>query len=718
MSKHFAICLFLSFVSVGLAADKPQTTVRESAEVSLVEVPVNVIGRDGKPVFGLNASDFEVEDDGARQTILSVDVIDLKRKEETIGSTEPTPPAGRRHFLLLFDLSFSQPNQIVRAREAAVRFLESAMDPDDLAAVAISSVDRGARLLVTFTSDRRQLVAAIRSIGLPRAEEPKIDPLLFAFAIPGDPNLTTLGHSQSGESARGGSQVGTNVLDPSLARVFTVMAQKADDQFAINRVERHLAEVDALAFALNIVEGRKTIIYFSEGFNGRLLFGSLVRERSQQDVQAENDAILNGRFAEVDLEHRSANPPLQRHLEDTLSLLRRSDCTVYPIDLAGLKLAGDANLGPDAHGEDALFAFASGTGGEVLKNTNDFEGQIRRIAEKTSLTYVLSFRPTKKSGQGAFHRLKVRVKIKGTQVSARAGYYESRLFRALNPLERSLSAADVITHEKKESEFPMEVLAMPLQGQPLARVPVILEVSGEELLRGVSGQTLRLGLYVYAVTESGEVVDFFTRAVALDLAKESAHLRAGAFRYCGSLRLLPGRYHLRAFVRDEDRGRFSFRVASLEVPDAAKVGLRALPPVFFESGGASGVSVSEPAGKESAPAAELFELAGEGFLPSLRPGLTAGRVARLCLMLYQRAGAAGDPFQIDARVRDTQGRAFAPARFAVLGRSSPDSTGLLKLLVEFTPLSLPPGDYSLSVTVRDPGDTNLAARADAPFRIL
>jgi hypothetical protein len=87
-------------------------------------------------------------------------------------------------------------------------------------------------------------------------------------------------------------------------------------------------------------------------------------------------------------------------------------------------------------------------------------------------------------------------------------------------------------------------------------------------------------------------------------------------------------------------------------------------------------------------------------------------------MLYPRAGAAGDPFQIDARVRDSQGRAFAPARFVVLGRSSPDSTGLMKLLVEFIPISLPPGDYSLSVTVRDPRDSNSPAQAEAPFRIL
>src|SRR5262249_37872693 len=152
-------------------------------------------------------------------------------------------------------------------------------------------------------------------------------------------------------------------------------------------------------------------------------------------------------------------------------------------------------------------------------------------------------------------------------------------------------------------------------------------------LHGASGQTLRLGLYVYAVNDQGEVVDFFTRSVSLDLAKESARLRTGAFRYCGSVRLLPGKYHLRAFVRDEDQGRYSFRVASLEIPADTQAGVRALPPIFFEPGAAAGLALTEPKGKESVVAAELFELAGEIFLPQLRPGLTDGRAMRICLMV-------------------------------------------------------------------------------------
>jgi VWFA-related protein len=712
MKTRTILLMFVAVVTTAVAADRP-AAVHESAEVTLVTVPVTVLGRDGKPVAGLGAADFEIEDDGVRQNILSVDVVDLTRRAPAEAGAEAPSPAGRRHFLLLFDLSFSKPAQIAHAREAAAKFVENGMESEDLAAVATSSVDSGARLLVTFTADRKQLGAAIRSVGLPGFEESAIDPLQFAFVVPGDPNTNKLG---SGESHSRSTKAG-GVIDPGLARVYTVMAQKAEDRFAVSRVERHLSEIDALSHALNTVEGRKTIVYFSEGFNGRLLFGSMARQRSAQDAHADNDAMLNSQFQEVDAEHRVSNPALQRHLDETLDLLRRSDCTVYPIDLAGVRVEGEPSLGSEVHGQDALFAFASGTGGEVLKNSNDFDSQMRRIAEKTSLTYVLAFRPTKKTGAGAFHRLRVRTRLKGVKVSARAGYYENRLFKTLGPLERSLSAADVITHEKKEGGFPMTVLAIPLEAQPLARIPVVIEIPGAALLKGASGGMMHLGLYVYAINESGEVSDFFARSVTLDLAQQGEALRAGSFRYCGSVRLLAGNYRLRAFARDDELGRYSFRVTSIEVPDSTKATLRALPALFLSPESSGGISVSEPAGKESAAASEIFQIGGNGFVPQPSPELRVGKASRVCVMVYSHGRKADSAFQIEAIVHNAQGGRFTAPGFVVLGRSLPDTTGLLKLLVEFTPPSLPAGEYSLTLTLRDPGEPG-AAQSHSAFRIL
>src|SRR6266851_67349 len=63
------------------AADKPKpgTTVREEARVTLVEIPVNVLDRNGRPVEGLTKDDFEVFDDGKKQAITGFEVLDERK---------------------------------------------------------------------------------------------------------------------------------------------------------------------------------------------------------------------------------------------------------------------------------------------------------------------------------------------------------------------------------------------------------------------------------------------------------------------------------------------------------------------------------------------------------------------------------------------------------------------------------------------------------------
>ena len=135
-------------------------SVRESAEVVLVEVPVRVVDRDGKPIRNLTAADFELSDNGRKQTIVGFDAIDLaqKRVESVPGNT--VPPAARRHFLILFDFSFAQPKSVLSARRAAKEFVLSGLGDRDFGAVAPFSVERGMRLLVTFTQDRVQLASS------------------------------------------------------------------------------------------------------------------------------------------------------------------------------------------------------------------------------------------------------------------------------------------------------------------------------------------------------------------------------------------------------------------------------------------------------------------------------------------------------------------------------------------------------------------------------
>jgi len=68
--------------ALGSSAPKPEPradTVREEARVVVVEVPVNVVDKDGHPVENLKAEDFEVTDDGKPQTITGFEVLDQRR---------------------------------------------------------------------------------------------------------------------------------------------------------------------------------------------------------------------------------------------------------------------------------------------------------------------------------------------------------------------------------------------------------------------------------------------------------------------------------------------------------------------------------------------------------------------------------------------------------------------------------------------------------------
>ncbi|MBV8203094.1 MAG: hypothetical protein JOZ15_20965, partial [Acidobacteria bacterium] len=148
------------------AADPPagdRQGFSETTHVTAVEIPVQVV-KDGEPVRGLTAADFEIYDGRRRQTITGFDVVDLAAPGSQALSAA-IPPAGRRHFLLIFDLANSHPKGIARAREAVIGSLLTTLIPSDLVAVATYGGNSGMKMVLGFTSDRRQIVQAIDSLG-------------------------------------------------------------------------------------------------------------------------------------------------------------------------------------------------------------------------------------------------------------------------------------------------------------------------------------------------------------------------------------------------------------------------------------------------------------------------------------------------------------------------------------------------------------------------
>ena len=700
--------LLAGVLSAAAAAQDP-APVRESAEVSLVEVPVRVIGRDGKPVRGLTAADFTIEDDGRPQAIVGFDAIDLAEKTDLAAG--PLPPAARRRFLFFFDFSFSRPKAIVDARRAAHDFVLTGMTDRDLAAVATYSVERGVKVLVTFSSDRVQLSRAIETLGLDTFEE-RTDPLAFAYAQAagtGPPGLPT-------SRPVGGRADGAGLTDSLEA--LSIVHRMRDDEYSRGRVRHLFQSFRELSKALDAVEGRKDIIYLSEGFRGRFLVGAPESEEERQ-------YLLHGEVWKVDSDKRFGSTSLRQELSEVGELFHRSDCVIHAVDIGGIRAEPDPRDEGAAVGlrenENALYEIAQGSGGDVFHNANDLGEDLARLVAQTEFVYVLAFKPDRSAGDGHYHPLKVKSSASGARVLARAGYYERHGLRQLSPMERRLLAADVIANEIPFDEIPARVLAVPFAGEGgAARVPVLLEVPGAALLAGDHGEKLTLELYAYAVDREGRLQDFFTRTVGADLKKNRERLEAGGVRYYGQLRLPPGSYRLRTLVRNAATGRMGFSATPVDVPAFAPGEPFLLPPLFLD-GGPSWISLAGSSGggadSDSAAANPFAQLPSQGMAPAALARVTPGEAGRVCLVAYHFDGGEKNELRLGGQILAADGRPMESVKLAVLGSTAPGADGKRALLLSFpAPTGLAPGRYGLRVFLQ--GATGGATRqATAPFLV-
>ena len=139
------------------------------------------------------------------------------------------------------------------------------MPQSDLAAIGTLSVDTGWKLLVNRTRDRTQLAAAIDTLGLPGMGVRSADPLGFAYAAPGGTGSST--GTQSGKGPQKGKEAEEAQRD-----IQNMQRQSSDDQNR-GRVTKLMSSMAAMGRVLDSVRGRKHVLFFSEGFETRLLAG-------------------------------------------------------------------------------------------------------------------------------------------------------------------------------------------------------------------------------------------------------------------------------------------------------------------------------------------------------------------------------------------------------------------------------------------------------------
>ena len=397
----------------------------ETTSVVVVEVPVQVT-KDGKPVRGLSADNFEITDGKTKQRITGFEVVDLATLEAAAGGAPPAaapalPLAARRHFLFLFYLSFAQPKSIMRAREAALELVRTGLHPTDFVAVASYGANTGTELVLSFTSDRRQVEAAIDALGLPQLLHRSPDPLRLAVAMLEAEIKAKAGFDPNVPLPEG-------LIDSALLELYR-QSLRAGEAAARRTVEKLVAEISRsfaeLAQSMAAIQGRKYVVYLSEGFAGSAATG----EGGNIDSAF---AVEHGEVWKVETEKIYGSARIQADLAQMLESFRRADCVIQAVDIGGARTAGAeaaTKLKEDAEvldtGRDSLLTMAHYTGGELYERFNDLGAAMGKMLERTSVTYLLSFQPEELAHDGAFHNLQVRLKggPRGAKVSHRAGYF-------------------------------------------------------------------------------------------------------------------------------------------------------------------------------------------------------------------------------------------------------------------------------------------------------
>lgn len=530
-----------------------KATIRST--VSLVEIDVQITGREGKPVKGLKQEQFSITEDGKAQKISTFEYSDIERIE-TAGNGDSAPvtvPLGtvstpeeikavvrdHRMIVLFFDLTSLQAEDLLRSTRAAQKYLQEQMTPADL--VGIVAFGNTLKVVANFTNDRDLLKQSIDAL-VPGHEA--------ALAQLADAALAANGETAVSEDA---------------GAAFT-----ADDtEFNVFNTDRKLAAVEALCEVLENVPGKKSIVQFTSGVT-----------QTGEENRSELIAATN-----------AAN---------------RSNVSIYTVDSRGLLTetpGGDASVG--ASGGNALFTgatvvsqnqarqdsretlatLAGDTGGRSFFDVGDFGKVFQSVQNDTSGYYLVGYYSTNASADGAWRRVHVKVDSLpgGSHVRAREGYYAAKNFGVYTTEDRERQLENAFQSDNPEVELPVVVETSDFR---LNATQIFVPISAK-LAPSALQWAKKRGSQETSFDFAAEVRDAKSNRVVGALRDTiSVKIDAGRFQdvqqhallYQGGIILSPGEYKLKFLARENGSGKIGTfeQKLSLAPPQADRLQVSSL----------------------------------------------------------------------------------------------------------------------------------------------
>jgi VWFA-related protein len=360
--------------------------------------------RDGRPIPGLTADDFELLEDGKPQTIDRVEFIDhpawtpLGERRDPNSQRDGFQLAqdpNYRVFVLYLDAYHVDFASSVRTRVPITELLNRMMGPQDLFGVLTPAQTVRDLLLGQLTLSIQEQLEKLPFWGIEGRYEPQPGEAELEFFFPAD---------------------GKRLV-------------------ALRRLDKVYSDLEALVATLGLLrDERKNIIFFSD---------SLVSPSSRfRDMAVDPDPRGRGTPPGIGVDDtgtltmgsRNAGDPdrlrltaertrllsidFDRRFRDLLRQSRQANVAFYTVRPGGL----DMNSSLMNNGTSNLRVLADETDGMAVLASNDLRSGLGRIADDLSSHYVLGYYTDNTRWDGQPRRLTVRLKATGQTIRARREY--------------------------------------------------------------------------------------------------------------------------------------------------------------------------------------------------------------------------------------------------------------------------------------------------------
>jgi VWFA-related protein len=497
----------------GVYTPQPPTIAVQS---NLVELGATVKDSHGKFASGLQVSDFEVLDNRIPQAIQgfseqrTANGPDATHNAAPGGSASAAANAPRpRSLALFFDDTHPEPYGLMKAKEAAKKLISTDLQPDDRMGIFTGS----GTVTLDFTSDPKVVLEALARVqqhphlgafGL--GECPRLDPFQ-AYVIANHLDVTTKQAAVAEVCACLGTKEACTAAPVHVQDMADVLWNefKHDSSDVLDVLEvvvRHLAAAP----------GNRILVIVSPGF------GTLGMENRTSAIV---EAALRSHIVINSL--------------DSMGLVASRQSATRQVLLSGL-----------------MSDVSAATGGQFIENSNDFVGNLHKLAGPPDVSYLMAFSPAK-DPDGNYHELNVRLKNHpGFHIQSRPGYFATILAKPPETIQQRIDR-EVLSAETRE-ELPATVhVSSANTASGLITIDVNVNVDANRLKFVAQDDRQVQQLTFVTVLEDGEGHLIAGKQAVMDLSllpATLADMQAKGIKAGMTLTAPKGSYHVREIIRE------------------------------------------------------------------------------------------------------------------------------------------------------------------------